>query len=161
MGSLPVNLPSNPVATTYSFKDVTGVLNSPLLGGPLQLSGGNIGTGQITIRMLTQRTEHEVAADGTVMPNYLSGANAEITIEVLQTSSLHHALLDLYNAIITEAENGDISDWVSATMSLRTVLDGSGHFISGLSFQKVPDKVYAAKGGRIAWVLMAASCVNQ
>lgn len=149
------------VATTYSFKDLVGVLNSPFLTQPLTIVGGNIGNGQIVIRMLTQRTEHEVGTDGTVMPSYISGANAEVTIEVLQTSALHHALLAIYNANVTAADGGDVSNWVAATMSFRTILDGSGHVFSGVSFQKIPDKTYAARGGRLTWVLMAANCVNQ
>lgn len=151
----------SPVQTTYSFKDLTGVLSSPLLDGPLQIVGGNIGVGQIAIRMLTQRTEHEVAADGVVMPSYVPGSNAEVTVEVQQTSALHKALLALYNASIAAADGGDVSNWVAATLSLRTTLDGSGHFLQGLSFQKTPDKTYAARGGQVSWVLMSAYTVNQ
>jgi hypothetical protein len=151
-----------PVNTTYSFKDLTGVLTNPLLGGaPVPLVGGNIGNGQITIRMLTQRTELETAADGTVMPSYISGASAEVLIEMQQTSALHHALLDLYNLLVTAAEDGDVSGWASTVISLRTVLDGSGHFLSGVAFQKIPDKPYAAKGQNVTWTLMVASCIQQ
>lgn len=149
------------VQTTYSFKDLAGVLTSSLLGAPYQIVGGNIGNGQLTIRMLTQRTEHDVAADGVVMPSYVPGANAEVTIEMQQTSALHHLLLDLYNLAVTQADGGDVSQWAGITLSLRTVLDGSGHYMAGVSFQKIPDKPYAPKGQNIHWVLMAAYCVNQ
>lgn len=150
-----------PVQTTYSFKDLTGVLNNPALGSPYQIVGGNIGNGKITIRMLTQRTEFDTGADGTVMPSYVPGQSAEVSIDVQQTSSLHHALLDLYNQLVTQADGNDVSQWVSTTLSLRTILDGSGHFLSGVAFQKIPDKSYAAKGEHLTWVLMAASAVNQ
>lgn len=152
---------TNPIATVYSFKDLVGTLVSPQLDNPYQIAGGNIGNGQITIRMLTQRTEHEVAADGTVMPTYISGSNGEVTIEVQQTSDLHHLLLSLYNQNVTEADSGDVSNWVSITISLRTILDGSGHILTGVSFQKIPDKPYAAKGQNVTWILMAANVVNQ
>lgn len=152
---------SGPVQTTYSFKDLTGVLSNPLMGEPLQLVGGNIGLGTLTVRMLTTRTEHEVGTDGVVLASYVAGANAEVTIEVQQTSDLHHALLDLYNLLTTAADGGDISNWLSTIISLRTILDGSGHFLSGVSFQKIPDKPYAAKGQNVTWTLMAASAVNQ
>lgn len=152
---------SSPVATTYSFKDLVGVLNSPLFDSPLQLMGGNIGLGSATVRMLTQRTEFETGADGVVMPSYVPGASAELTIEVQQTSALHHALLSLFNLVTTAADGGDVSNAFSATISLRTILDGSGHFLSGVGFQKVPDKPYAPKGQNVSWVLMAANCVNQ
>jgi hypothetical protein len=151
---------AGPVQTTYSFKDLSGVLNNPLLGQPFQIVGGNIGTGQISIRMLTQRTEFETAADGVVMPSYVAGASGEATIEVQQTSELHHALLDLYNQLITAADSGDVSNWSSTSLTFRTVLDGSYHTLSGVSFQKTPDKPYAAKGQNITWTLMAAQIVN-
>lgn len=150
-----------PVQTTYSFKDLTGVLINPMLSAPLQLVGGNIGLGTITIRMLTQRTEFETGADGVVMPSYVPGQSGEVTIEVQQTSELHHVLLDLFNLISTAADGGDVSNAFSTIISLRTILDGSGHFLSGVGFQKVPDKPYAAKGQNVTWTLMAASVVNQ
>lgn len=148
-------------ATTYAFKDLVGALNHPLLGATLPIAGGNIGIGQIVIRMVTQRTEHLVAADGVVMPSYLSGANAEVSLEMEQTSGLHKALLALYDLVETAAQLGDVSNWATMTISLRTVLDGSGHFMQGVSFQKITDKPYAARGQMVTWVLMAADCVNQ
>lgn len=150
-----------PTGNTYSFKDLTGVLTNPLLSVPIQIAGGNIGVGSIVIRMLTQRTEHEVAADGVVMPTYVAGDNAEVTIEMQQTSFLHHALLDLYNLLVAAANGGDISFWASTALSLRTILDGSGHLLSGVSFQKITDKPYQAKGQNVTWTLMAASAINQ
>jgi Protein of unknown function (DUF3277) len=158
--SSPSILPG-PIATTYSFRDLVGVLNSPLLDTPLQIVGGNIGDGTITIRMLTTRTEHDVAADGVVMVSYVPGANAEVTIEMLQTSYLHHALLALYNEITTNADAGDISNWASAVLTFRTTVDGSYHQLSGLSFQKIADKPYAAKGQMVTWTLMSAATVQQ
>lgn len=152
---------AGPVQTTYSFKDLVGVLDNPLLDSPLQIVGGNIGNGSISIRMLTQRTEHEVGTDGVVMPSYVAGANGEVTIEVQQTSALHHALLALYNQLATAADGGDISNWVGSTLTFRTILDGSSHTLSGLSFQKITDKPYAARGQNVTWTLMAANVVQQ
>jgi hypothetical protein len=154
-------LGQNPVATTYSFKDLTGVLSNNLLSATIPLTGGNIGNGTITIRMLTERTSHHVGADGTVMPTYKAGDNGEITIEMQQTSSLHHALIGLFNACITAANGGDISGWAGTTISLRTILDGSGHYLSGVSFQKIPDKPYASDGQNVTWTLLAANVVTQ
>jgi hypothetical protein len=147
--------------TTYSFRDLVGVLTNPLLPAPFQIAGGNIGIGQIVIRMLTQRTEHDVAADGVVMPTYIAGANAEVSIEMQQTSLLHHLLLSLYNLLVTASDAGDVSAWASTSLNLRTILDGSGHSLSGVSFQKIADKPYAARGQKVTWVLMAADAVSQ
>lgn len=149
-----------PVQTTYSFKDLTLTLNNPALDTPIQLAGGNIGTGALTVRMATERTKHLVGADGVVMPSYVAGDNGELSIEMQQTSALHHALLTLYNLLITLAANGDVSNWANTTIAGRTVLDGATHVFSGVSFQKIPDKPYESEGRNVTWILMAANIVN-
>ena len=73
---------AGPVQTTYSFRDLTGVLTNPLLDSPYQLVGGNIGLGSITIKMLTERADVLVGTDGSVMPMYIAGANAEMTMGI-------------------------------------------------------------------------------
>ena len=150
-----------PVNVTYSFKDLVGKLQNPAIGTGFTIVGGNIGNGTITIRMLTDRTEMETAADGTVMPTYIPGQSAEITIEMQQTSALHHALVSLFNTLATAANDGDISNWAGTVLNLRTVLDGSGHLASGVGLRKIADKTYASKGQNVTWSFMCASCVQQ
>jgi len=151
-----------PVQTTYSFRDLTGVLINPILDIPYQLVGGNIGLGSITIKMLTERADVLVGTDGSVMPMYIAGANAEMTIEVQQTSDLHHALIDLYNLLVTAADwNNDVSFWAATTISLRTITDGTGHYLTGVMPRKIPDKPYAAKGQNVTWNFLAANAITQ
>jgi len=149
------------ISTTYSFKDLVGVLTNDVFGTSITLTGGNVGLGQITITMATARTAHDVAADGVVMPSYLAGDNGACNIEVQQTSNLHHDLLALYNSAVTAAESGNVSGWAATTLSFRTVADGSIHNLTGVSFNKIPDKPYHAAGQRVTWELMAANIVNQ
>ena len=151
---------ANGVGVTYSFKDLTGVLTNSVFGVSFPLTGGNVGLGQVTITMNTERTIHDVAADGTVMPTYAAGDNGTAAIEVQQTSALHHQLLSLYNQAVTAASNDDVSGWAATSISFRTLLDGSTHVLSGVSFGKIPDKPYAAHGQKITWQLMAANVVN-
>lgn len=148
------------IATVYSFKDLTGSLTNPTFGVAFLLQGGNIGIGQITIVMNTERTTHDVAADGTVMPSYVAGDNGELNIEMQQTSQLHHELLSLYNLCVSAANGGDVSGWASTALSIRTILDGSTHTCNGVSFAKIPDKPYQAQGQKITWRLMAANVIN-
>ena len=147
------------IGTTYSFKDLSGALTNPLID-PITLSGGYVGIGSITIEMMTQRTVHDVAADGVVMPTYVAGDNGTVAIEIQQTSSLHHDLLSLYNKLKTAADGGDASNWASTAFTFRTLMDGSHHVITGASFQKTPPKPYAVHGGRVTWTFMAANIVN-
>jgi Bacteriophage KPP10, Structural protein ORF10 len=148
------------LGTTYSFKDLVGALTNPIFGVAFPLSGGNLGFGALTITMATERTTHDVAADGTVMPSYVAGDNGDVAVEVQQTSPLHHLLLSLYNQCVTAANNDDVSGWASTTIAFRTLLDGSTHIASGISFAKIPDKPYQASGQKITWRLMAANIIN-
>ena len=148
------------LGTTYSFKDLVGVLVNTAYGVSFPLTGGNIGLGQITISMSTQRTVHDVAADGTVMPSYVAGDDGTVAIEVQQTSDLHHELLRLYNLSVTAANADDVSGWAGTQISFRTLLDGSTHLLTGVSFGKIPDKPYQSHGQKITWSLMAANIIN-
>ena len=145
---------------TYSFKDLVGTLSNPVFGVSFPLTGGNIGMGRVTITMSTERTAHDVAADGTVMPSYAAGDNGTASLEIQQTSALHHQLLDLYNQAKTAADNDDVSGWAATSISFRTLLDGSTHVLSGVSFGKIPDKPYEAHGTKLTWNLMACDIQN-
>jgi hypothetical protein len=148
------------MATTYSFKDLTGAFVHPLVGSFI-LAGAETGIGQITITNATDRTAHDTAADGSVMVSYLAGDSGAAAIEVQQTSELHIFLLSWFNRIKTLADTGDVSQWAAAVLSLRNLEDGSVHTLTGVSPSKVPDKVYQAQGQRVTWNLMAAAVISE
>lgn len=148
------------VGRTYSFKDLVGAITNGIFGISYSVTGGNVGVGAVTITMATERTTHDTAADGVVMPSYVAGDSGEVSIEVQQTSNLHHQLLDLYNLCVTAAEAGDVSSWAATVISFRTVFDGSTHICNGVSFGKIPDKPYQAQGQKITWRLMAANIIQ-
>lgn len=145
---------------TYSFKSLTGVLTNPVFGITIPLTGGNIGVGSITITMTTTRTTHDVAADGTVMPSYIAGNNGDVNIVVQETSAIHQALLNLYNLCVLAADNDDVSGWAATAISFTFLIDGSVHTLTGVSFEKIPDKPYEAQGQKMTWKLMSANVVN-
>ncbi len=144
--------------TTYSFKDLKGVITTA--GGVFPLVGGNVGVGSITITMSEDRTVQDVAADGSVMPSYVAGDNGSVSIEVQQTSALHKYLLGAYNTVKSLADAGVLATWASGVISFITLLDGSTHQLTGVSFQRIPAKAYAAHGARVTWTLMACKVVN-
>jgi Bacteriophage KPP10, Structural protein ORF10 len=141
--------------TVYSFKDLSGSFFHPAVGSFI-LNGGNIGFGQVTVAMTTEKTAHDVAADGSIMVSFISGDNGSVDIEVQQTSQLHNFLLSWYNAIKTAADAGDVTLWAAGSMLLRNIVDRTSHTLTGISPSKIPDKVYAAQGGKVTWKLMAA-----
>lgn len=146
--------------TTYSFKDLTGAFVHPLAGSYI-FAGGQVGVGQITITNATDRTAHDTAADGSVMVSYIAGDSGGATIEVQQTSTLHDFLLGWFNAVKTSAELGAVGPWAAGILRLHNTIDGSTHTLTGVSPSKVPDKTYAAQGGRVTWSIMAARVDNE
>ena len=136
--------------TTYSFLDLSGALVHPSLGAYIFTGQG---VGQVTVSMDTERTAHNVGADGTVMVSKMAGHNGKVTIQCQQTSNVHKWLTAAENAVYI----ADTDQWASMTATLRNTSDGTTHIITGMSFGKVPDKVYQAEGQMVTWTLWAAN----
>jgi hypothetical protein len=142
----------------YSFKDSSGAFNHPLAG---QFAfAGQIGLGKFTVSMHTDRTAQAVASDGTVMVSAIAGDNGMLAIEVQQTSELHQFLLLWLNLCVQAQLNGDVSNWATATISIRNITTGTGHTLSGVSPSKMPDVPYEAQGQNLIWNLPAALVIN-
>jgi len=139
--------------STYSFSDLAGVISHPTLGS-YAFTGQ--GVGEIQVNMLTERSAHDVAADGSVMVSKIAGNNGSITINVQQTSDLHLWLLAGFNTLVY----ADTNEWATMGIKLRNVRTGSSHLATGVSFQRMPDTPYSAQGQRISWVLMAADIMS-
>jgi Protein of unknown function (DUF3277) len=145
---------------TYSFSDISGAMTHPIAGVFL-LSGGNLGMGKFTIEMTAEQTTMEATADGTVIVSAIENDIGSMTIEMNQSSALHSFLLGWYNAISTLKKLGDVTNWATASISLRAMLDGSFHTLTGVAPGKVPAKTYGAQSATISWILMAASVINE
>jgi hypothetical protein len=139
--------------TTYSFLDLSGAIAHPSFGAYLFTGEG---VGEVQVAMSTEKTAHDVAADGSIMVSKVAGDNGTLTIQCQQTSAVHKYLLSAYNFL----KNSDTSDWAKMAATLRNVSDGTSHIATGISFQKVPDKSYQAQGQKVSWVLMCADIQN-
>jgi len=144
--------------TTYSFKDMTGAFAHPQAG--IYTFGGEIGAGQIVVTMTSEKTTHDVAADGNVQISAIAGDNGTVSIEVQQTSSLNQFLVKWFNIVKNSLNNNDISNWVGASLLVRNSLDGTTHVCTGISPQNIPNKTYAKQGGNVTWVLMCGDISN-
>lgn len=140
--------------TTYSFKSITAVLSHPLV--PDVVFTGNIGIGQISVKNSTERTATETAADGGIMMSRIEGASGGADIEVQQTSVIQSLLIAWFNVLVA----ADPSYWTQSTLLVRDKLTGAGHILTGVAPTKIPDKVYAAQGGKITWNLVAGNVQN-
>ena len=141
------------VTSTYSFLDLAGALAHPLAGSYVFTGEGS---GEVTITMTTEKTAQDVASDGSVMVSKIAGNNGKITISAQQTSNLHKWLLGLYNLVLYSPT----SAWAQMAATLRNVSDGTSHVATGMSFSKVPDKMYQAQGQRVSWILDCADIQN-
>jgi hypothetical protein len=79
---------------------------------------------------------------------------------VQQSSALNTSLLSLYNRLLMAAQGGDYTGWAATSIMFNFLSDGSLHLLSGLSFEKFPDKPYAAAGQSVKWRLIAANIFN-
>lgn len=146
------------IGTTYSFKDLSGALTSPLAGA--MTFAGQIGSGKIVVENTTDHGVMDTVADGTVVPGFIAGESGRITIEVQQTSVLHKFLLYWHNLHVTTANAGNVAQWAGSAMLLQNTVDGSKHLATGVTPTKIPDKAYDTNPGKLTWVLMVANLVN-
>lgn len=135
--------------STYSFADVTMTISHPAIG---QYVASGAGIGSITTTMATDRTTHDVSADGSIMVSKIKGRNGSHAVSVQQTSDLNKWLLRLYNYL----ENAAANEWARTTIVMRAPRMGEMITSTGVSFQKLPDKPYQAQGQQVTWNLMAA-----
>lgn len=146
------------IGTTYSFKDLSGIIFSPAAGS--LVFEGQLGIGKIVVANATDHTAHDTAADGLVMPSFIPGDSGDITVECQQTSLVHKFFLAWLNTLKTLAMNGDVSNWATTSALFRNALDGSVHECNGISPMKAVDKTYSKQGENVTWKLMACNVVN-
>jgi hypothetical protein len=146
--------------TLYSFKDLTGAFVHPL--GTYIFGGGDQqGFGELQIEMATERTDVAKSADGSIMMSYIAGDNGSITVKAQQTSDVHAFFLNTFNACKTAADSGSVGLWAAGMFTARNLIDGSMHTCTGVTFSKVPPKVYGEKGQDISWMFLCAKIISE
>lgn len=135
--------------TTFSFTDINMTISHPSYGS---YSVQGEGIGDMTISKATDRTVHDVAADGHIMVSKIAGNNGTVTINAQQTSSLHQFLQGLFNYCWGASTDqwAQISSTVTAPKMQKT------YYCTGGAFVKEPDEPFQAQGQRVAWNLLFA-----
>jgi len=133
----------------YSFDDLSIVITHPAMG---QLVIQGSGVGSITFAMSNDTSQHDLAADGSVMTSKIKAGNGTVAISVQQTSEAHKWFTKLYNYLSTASlsEHAQISLMATSTV-MQTTHEGTH-----MSFQKRADKPYQAQGAQVTWTLLAA-----
>lgn len=139
--------------TTYSFLDMVGSMSHPALA-PYIFTGE--GTGSVTVSKATERSTHDVAADGSIMISKIAGNNGTVTIELQQTAPLHKWLLKWFQTLWALPTN----QWALTSLLLKNTTTGGSHICQGVTPQKEGDIPYQAQGGRVTWTLLCADITN-
>ena len=137
--------------STYSFDDVDITFTHPAVGQYV-INGKGVGT--ISVTMQTEKTVHDIAADGSVMISKIPGDNAAIDIEIQQTSEFHKWLVNYYNFVLLAPS----ASWALGSISIRDRVGGSLITAFDVSPVKRADKGYQAQGQRVTWPFLSANC---
>lgn len=140
--------------TTYSFADVVLVVSHPSLG---RYTARGAGLGSVTVTMSTDRTAHDVAADGTIMVSKIEGQNGTIALAIQQTSAFQQWLTRAFNYLIT----ADTSQWAQLAVTIRSVSMMELINATGVSFQQIAEKPFQQQGQQLTWTLMAANITQE
>lgn len=135
--------------STYSFSDVSLVMSHPSVG---KFTFSGQGLGSVTVSYANDLTQHDIAADGSVMVSKFISKNGTIAISIQQTSPAHKFLkrwLDYLRIAPT-------SEWATTTAVLKVPAQGETWTFSGISPQKAADAAYQQTGQQYTWNLMAA-----
>ena len=133
----------------YSFQGLSISISHPAVG-----SISPVGTGlvSVTVSMATERTSHEVAADGSIMVSKILGRNGNVAIDIQQSSDLHNWLMKWFNYI----ETADPSSWAEASIYINSSMLNQWFNCTGVSPQKQADNPFKEKGSDVTWTLMCA-----
>ncbi|SFE43482.1 Protein of unknown function [Paenibacillus algorifonticola] len=140
--------------STYSFEDISCTISHPQFG---QFVANGTGIGSISTVMTTDRSAHDLAADGVVMVSRIKARNGTHAISAQQTSELNRWLLRLFNFLDSQST----AQWARITITMRAPQMGEMITSTGVSFQKLPDRPYQQQGQQVNWTLMAANISQQ
>lgn len=140
--------------TTYSFADVAFVVSHPSVG---RYTAKGSGLGSIAVTMSTDRSAHDVAADGSIMISKIEGNNGTIALSIQQTSALNQWLTRAFNYVRTAAA----SEWAQFAVTIRSVSMMELINATGVSFQQIAEKPFQQQGQQLTWTLMSASISQQ
>lgn len=137
------------IQTTYSFAEFIMTFTHPLVGS--QSTSGQ-GLGGVTVSYASDKTAHDLAADGAVMVSRIPGHHGTVAVNIQQTSSLHQFLLNYYSFI----KNSPSALWAQAKISIVNPNTLESHTCTGVSPQKPSDRPYQAQGQMVTWTFMVA-----
>lgn len=134
----------------YSFEDTTVTIQHPDIGS---YSAYGTGIGTVSISMQNDISQHEVAADLSVVVSKSAKKNGSIAFEVLQSSDFNSWLKKFYNYLaISES-----SKFALASCVIRNSSTGESYTCTGVTPQKLADDRYQSQSQNRTWNLLCAN----
>ena len=139
----------------YSLPDCKTVLAHPDVGtANLHLCG----TGKITVSAAGDLSSHTTTADGYVVVNRLKTTNGTITLEIPQNSLGDGFLRRWAKWARSTASPNRIA---LGTLTIQDTVAGFTVVCTGVSLQKVPDRVFDRTGTSLTYTLLATTISEQ
>ena len=139
----------------YSLPDVKSVLYHPDVG---TANLHQCGMGKISVSAAGDLTSHTTTADGYVVVNRLKTTSGTVTLEVPQNSAGDAFLRRWAKWARSTAAPNRIA---LGTLTISDQAAGFTVVCTGVSLQKVPDRVYDRTGTNVTWTLLAATISEQ
>lgn len=133
--------------STYSFTDINATISHPDYGA-ITIQGEGIG--DLTISKMTDRSVHDVAADGNIMVSKIAGNNGTVSINAQQTSRLHNWFQGLFNYLW----GADTGQWAQISLTFIAPKMQKTYYCTGGSFVKEPDEPFQSQGQRVTWSIL-------
>jgi len=133
----------------YSFTDLIMTVAHPYVG---RYEAQGEGVGSVQVQMSTDRTSHDIAADGSVMVSKVRARNGTVAFAVQQTSNFNVWLSNWFKYLETAPAN----QWAETLIELRSPAMGIVITCTGVSPQKQADRSYQATGQQVTWTMMVS-----
>jgi len=134
--------------TVYSFADVSLVISHPKVG-KFTITGK--GVGSVSVSRANDMTQHDVAADGSVMVSKIVTENGTVAIAIQQTSAAHKWLKKWHDYL----KIAPTSEFAKSTAILKNPAAGETISMSAVTPQKRADSAFQQAGQQVTWNLMA------
>ena len=139
----------------YSLPDCRTVLSHPDIG---TANLHQCGHGKITVSAAGDLTSHTVAADGYIVVNKLKSTNGTISLEIPQNSAGDWFLRRWAN---WQKNSQDPSRIALGTLTIQDSAGGFSITCTGVTLQKVPDRVFDRTGTDLVYTLLATTITEQ
>lgn len=139
---------------TYSFENCSLSITHPDVG---TYSMYGAGLGSASVSRANPITDHNVAADLSVLISRSAKKNGTLRISVLQASEAN----DFLNRLCNYLETCAVNRFARCSAILESISTGETWNCKGVTQSKIPDRSYSANGDMVEYEFMVAELTLQ